>query len=114
MLPFQLFMVYWLLLRSRLFDYWIVWSLLVCMFLAKTSIRMMVCVFVSCRFFAAKNKHNVTKLKKNNVLNCLFFSSTETRDILLNFLRDARQRYPDVFNQVIATNAQQAQYAALL
>lgn len=38
----------------------------------------------------------------------------ETRDILVNFLRDARQRYPIVFNQVTGTNPEQAQYAVLL
>lgn len=43
-----------------------------------------------------------------------FFLPTETRDVLLEFLRDARQRYPDVFTQIVASNAEQAQYASLL
>jgi len=42
------------------------------------------------------------------------YKDDKTRDMLLEFLRDARQRYPDVFNQIIASNAQQAQYATLL
>lgn len=41
-------------------------------------------------------------------------SITETRNIVAAFLRDARQRYPDVFNRIVASNAQQAQYASLL
>lgn len=44
----------------------------------------------------------------------LSFFLTETRNIVFEFLREARQRYPDVFNQIVASNAQQAQYASLL
>ncbi|XP_055322338.1 importin-4-like isoform X2 [Sitodiplosis mosellana] len=42
------------------------------------------------------------------------YKDDETRNILADFLRDSRQRYPDIFNQIVVNNAQQAQYASLL
>lgn len=43
-----------------------------------------------------------------------FFFFSETRDLILGFLREGRQRYPDLFNQVLASEPEASQVLNLL
>lgn len=43
-----------------------------------------------------------------------FLKIAETRDIVVGLLRDARQRYPEMFNQIVANEPNAAQIINLL
>lgn len=46
--------------------------------------------------------------------NELLIIISETRDIVLGFLRDSRERFSDIFNQVIASDPEAAKFVQTL